>query len=309
MSAPYQHVLIVADIEGSSGCFSYRASRFMAPEWPAACEAMSRDVSAAASALLGAGVERVTIHDFHRTGYNLLPELIDPGAQVVHGYRPGPVPGLGDPGGAEAVVFVGLHAPSGAQAFLAHTLTSRMARLEVNGRLISEVELFSGILAPYGVRPIFFSGCPVACAQAGEAIPGLACYPIDKSAGPSGFDAGSWRQGLAEAVQRALKQPAPLPYRPEGPLLAEVTMRAGAEAAERIARRWHLDRDGPRLIVEARDMDDLYRQLSRAAYLNRLTDRFLPQAMAAHNLLGRVGLAWVRHQLRKGEAHVLPGTL
>ena len=304
MPAPYQHVIIVADIEGSSGCFSYRASRFMTQEWPAACEAMSRDVSAAASALLEAGVERVTIHDFHRTGYNLLPELIDSRARVVHGYRLGPVPGLGDPGGAEAVMFVGLHAPSGADAFLAHTLTSRIARLEVNGRLLSEVELFSAVLAPYGVRPFFFSGCPVACAQAGEAMPGLACYPIDKSAGPRGFDAESWRKGLASAIKNSLKRPALPPYQPEGPLQAEVTMRDGAEAARRVARRWNLARDGARFRVAAPDMPDLYQQLSRAAYLNHLTARFLPQAMAAHNLLGRIGLAWVRRHLRKGKAHV-----
>ena len=276
----------------------------MTPEWPSACQAMSLDVSAAVSALFAAGVGRVTVHDFHRTGHNLLPELMDPRAQVVHGYRLKPVPGLGDPGKAEAVMFVGLHAPSGADAFLAHTLTSRIARLEVNGRLLSEVELFSSILAPYGVRPIFFSGCPAACDQARGAIPGLACYPIDKFAGSGVFDAESWRLGLIQAVQNALDQPAPSPYLMTGPIRAEVTMRDGEESAARIARRWNLEQEGPKFMVEAGDGPDLYYQLTRAAYLNRLTARFLPQAMAAYNQLGRVGLAWVRRQLRKGKARV-----
>ena len=36
---------------------------------------MSRDVDAVVGGLLDAGIERVTVKDFHRSGYNLLPEM------------------------------------------------------------------------------------------------------------------------------------------------------------------------------------------------------------------------------------------
>ncbi len=42
---PYHHILILADIEGSSGCGSYRASSFLTRPWARACAAMSRDVN------------------------------------------------------------------------------------------------------------------------------------------------------------------------------------------------------------------------------------------------------------------------
>jgi D-amino peptidase len=74
---PYRHILILADIEGSSGCGSYRASSFLTRPWARACEAMSRDVDAVVRALFHAGVSTVTVKDFHRTAYNLLPERID----------------------------------------------------------------------------------------------------------------------------------------------------------------------------------------------------------------------------------------
>ena len=41
---PHRHILILADIEGSSGCGSYRASSFLTRPWAKACAAMSRDV-------------------------------------------------------------------------------------------------------------------------------------------------------------------------------------------------------------------------------------------------------------------------
>ena len=71
-----------------------------------------------------------------------------------------------DPGDADGLMMLGMHAASGTGGFLAHTLTSRLASLEVNGRPLAEIELFAASLAPHNIPVIFFSGCPVACAQA-----------------------------------------------------------------------------------------------------------------------------------------------
>ena len=47
-----------------------------------------------------------------------------------------------------------MHAASGSDGFLALTLTSRIARLEVNQRLLAKIELFAASLAPWKIRPI-----------------------------------------------------------------------------------------------------------------------------------------------------------
>lgn len=294
----FKHLLIIADIEGSTGCPDYAASAFLTPGWPAACLAMTQDVQAVTTALFKAGVPRITIHDFHRTGYNLIPELIDSRAKLIQGYRRGTVPGIGCPDGAAAVLFVGLHAASGTNGFLAHTLTSRITRLTVNGQSLSEMELFSAVLAPYGIRPLFFSGCSVACDQAREAVPGISTFAIPKPTPQAPPKVQALRRSLARTAVDALENPVPpQPFCPRGPFYAEIRLRDGAAAARRVAVRWRLKRAGNTILLEAPTIQQLYADLIRICYLTPLVQAFLPLGLALHRALGIAGLAWVRQRL------------
>ncbi len=301
MKPLYKNILIIADIEGSSGCWGYAASSFMTEPWCHACVEMSRDVNAVGQALLNAGVEHIRVKDFHRTGFNLLPELIDSKITLVSGYHRKPVPGIGDPGDAQAVVYLGLHAASGTNGFLAHTLTSRIERLLVNGKPMAEVDLFSAALAPWTIRPIFFSGCPVACTQARQSITNIDIYPIDKSMGAEQFDVRSWRAGLAQAAAESLKNDSTAPYIPAGPFSAIIQMRDGEQAAYRIAKRWgFLQRDN-QIFINTEDIHTLYLNLIRLCYLTPMIERILPAGLFVYNLWGRIGQAWARRKL-KGRA-------
>jgi D-aminopeptidase len=290
------HILIIADIEGTSGCWSDDASAFKTEAWAKACVEMSLDIDAVVRTLFDAGVSAVTIKDFHRTGYNLLRELIDSRARIVHGYRVGPVPGLGDPDGADILMMIGMHAASGSGGFLCHTLTSRIARLEVNGKLMSEAELFSASLAPHKVRPVFFSGCSTACVQAENVLKRITVYPIDKSGGPGSIDVNKWRAGLAAAAVRSLDNRTK-PYLPEGPFRAVITMKDGAMAAKKIADRWRLERDENSIFVVAGNINGLYYDLIRIAYLTPLIEKIITPSIFLYNLWGRAGLSWVRGRI------------
>jgi D-amino peptidase len=296
----YRHILILADIEGSSGCGSYRASSFLTRPWARACAAMSRDVDAVVGGLFDAGVRRVTVKDFHRTGYNLLPPLIDSRARIVSGYHRGPIPGLGDPGDADGLMMIGMHAAAGTTGFLPHTLTSRLASLVVNGRPMAEVELFAASLAPFGIPPLFFSGCPVACGQARDRIPGIQTFPIDKSIRPNALDAGQWRIDLARAAVNALAGEPLAPYRPEGPFQARMTIRDGDGAAAKMADPWGFNRSGATVRIDAADIHALYYSLIRLCYLPPVVEKTLFLSLPLYNLVGRLGRLWVRRQLRSG---------
>jgi D-amino peptidase len=299
MDSHLSHILILADLEGSSACWSYQASSFLTEEWGRACLGLSRDLSSVVSALFDAGVETIMIKDFHRTGYNILTELIDSRAVIASGYRRRPIPGIGSPNNAQAVMFLGMHAASGSHGFLAHTLTSRIARLTVNDRLLAEVELFAAALAPYNVRPIFFSGCPVACEQAAAVIENLHCFPIDKSRGPDNFDAVTWRSDLAQAAVKALSNDKTKPYRPVGPFDTRVIMRDGEALAARLARRWKFQQTGARIRIHASQMDQLYLALIRLCFLTPFIEKILPLALMAFNLRGLFGILWVRRRLNR----------
>ncbi|MGD9180807.1 MAG: M55 family metallopeptidase [Desulfobacterales bacterium] len=299
-------LLIIADLEGSSGCWNYTASSFLTDEWFQACLEMSRDVSTVVSALFEAGVKTITIKDFHRTGYNLFPELIDSRATLISGYRRGPIPGIGHHYDAQAVMFLGMHAASGSNGFLAHTLTSRIARLEVNQRLLSEIELFAASLAPWGIRPVFFSGCPVACKQAAAVIQNLDCFAIDKTRGVENFDSNAWRSELAQAAVKSLPNHRTIPYAPAGPFNATVTMREGKTVADKLARRWKLERTGAQIRIQATDMIDLYLKLIKLCYLTPAIEKILPLALVAFNLKGRIGIMRARRHLKTKLQRQLP---
>jgi D-aminopeptidase len=299
MGVCYKNILIISDIEGSSGCWSYQASSFLTDEWSKACLEMTRDMNAVGQALLNAGVERITVKDFHRTGFNLLSELIDSRIRVVSGYGRRPVPGIGDPGDARAVMFLGMHAASGTPGFLAHTLTSRIEQLQVNAMPMAEVELFAASLSPFGIRPIFFSGCPVACNQAQEKINHIRVHPIDKSMGAEKFNVHSWRAELARAAVESLENDLTEPYRPIGPFQATVRMRDGQKAARKISKRWGFEYEDNQIFMTTADIHALYLNLIRLCYLTPLIEKLMPVGMMGYNLWGRMGRIWVRQRLKR----------
>lgn len=301
MGTRFKNILIISDIEGSSGCWNYEASSFKTAAWRRACIEMSRDVNTVVEALFGAGVDAVTVKDFHRTGYNLLREMIHPRAQIIYGYKSGPVPGIGHPAGADAALFLGLHAASGTDGFLAHTLTSRIKRLDVNGKPMAEVALFASSLAPYRIRPIFFSGCPVACKQAEEIIPNIHTYAIDKTDGPDKFDIKQWRRVMSREVIVSLNNDRTDPYFVQGPFKAVITMRDGERVAHKLSQRWGYQNEGANILLRADDIGILYRELIRLSYLTPFVEKVLPLALIISNLRGRLGLAWLRRkaELRK----------
>lgn len=264
--------------------------------WPQACLEMSRDINAIVVALFAAGIQQVYVKDFHRTGYNLLPQHIDPRAILMQGYSKGPVPGIGNPPDATGIFMVGMHAPSGAKGFLPHTLTSRISRLMVNGQLMTEAQLFSASLAPFGMTPLFFSGCPVACRYAAAAITGILCLDIDKF-GEKPFDAIFWRKELAFLAVKAIETPKSRVYNPPGPFHAVVTLRDGKKAARTIAGRWKLIQKGADLHLSALTLQELYGMLIRLAYLAPFTQTLLPLGLPLYNLMGKTGRLWAEKQL------------
>ena len=200
---------------------------------------------------------------------------------------------------AEAVMFLGMHAASGSDGFLAHTMTSRISRLEVNRRLLAEIELFAASLAPWKIRPIFFSGCPVACKQAAAVVDNINCFPIDKSRGAERFDHSKWRSALAHAAVKSLSNRKTKPYEPLGPFDARVTLRDGEAAAFRLARRWSFEQLGAQIRIQRASIHQLYMELIRLCYLTPAIEKVLPLALAAFNLKGRSGIARARRRLKR----------
>jgi len=153
----------------------------LGPECQEARVELTRDINAVAEALFERNVKGVVVKDFHRTGYNLLPSYLDKRVKLVSGYYNGPTVGYGKLYGADFALFVGLHASGGNErGFLAHTLTSRIAEIRVNGKRIGESELFATVLSAFRVPVVFFSGCPAACQEVKERMNWVVIYASPK---------------------------------------------------------------------------------------------------------------------------------
>ncbi len=289
--ADTNHVLIIADIEGSSGCWEKKAAEFFNKKWHAACVDMTGDVNAVSKALFDAGVSRVSVKDFHRTGYNLIAENMDSRIDLISGYKEGKIPGFGKIPDAAMAIFLGMHAASGTNGFLAHTLTSRIAKLTINGKIWSEFELFSASLGPFGICPVFFSGCPEACRQAQEVMSGIAAFPIDKSDSMDKFHVRKWREGLCRKAVEAVHNSTLPPFLPLGPFTAMVDFRDGKKAARLISKRWGFGFKGASLQIKADSFAELYMDLIRICYLTPMVEKMLPAGLLSiYNLIGWSGL-------------------
>ena len=162
---------------------------------------------------------------------------------------------------------------------------------------------FFGVFGPFRNPSSLFLRVSVACSQARERIPGIRTFPIDKRIPPEALDADRWRSEMARAAAESLAAASAVPYCPEGPFSAAVTIRDGAAAAARMAGPWGFKRSGATVAIQAPDIHALYRSLVRLCYLPPVAEKSLPLSLALYNRVGRLGRLWVRRQLKIESRH------
>ena len=289
-------VLIIADIEGSTGCHNRQDSQLFNDGWVRACVEVSRDIDQIGRQLLNSGIGRVRVKDFHRTGYNLFREVIDEGIEIDQGYQIGPIIGIGEARGFNYLLMTGMHAASGTDGFLPHTLTSKFARILVNGEPLTEAELFAASVAPAGLVPTFFSGCETACHQAARAIKHIKTFTVDK---PLAETPQNLRQNLAHAAVSSLSGVTERLFIPDGPFNVIVKMRDGEKAASRLRKSWNFPGEGDELHFSSDNIHTLYWQLIRLAYLTPFYEKHLTTAISIANISGRLTQMWARRRAKK----------
>jgi D-amino peptidase len=266
---------MVADLEGSTGAWTKAHTLLATPEWQEARVELTRDLNAAAGALFERGVKGVVVKDFHRTGYNLIPAQLDRRVKLVSGYYTGPAIGYGKLYGADFALFVGLHAAGGnAKGFLAHTLTSRIAEILVNGKRICESELFATVLSAFRVPLAFFSGCPAACQEVKERMNWVVTCAIPKDALVY-QDRNKKEEFILRARDGLRKSILAIPTVEGLPLFAmrppfdcQVVFQEEAEARKMNA--WSFPQEGRIIRFHSEEFLEMYENLLKVAYFPRL---------------------------------------
>ncbi|GIG70328.1 M55 family metallopeptidase [Phytomonospora endophytica] len=204
-------VLISADMEGVGGVAHWDDVTIGKPDYERFRRLMTAEVNAVINGVLetepGASVR---VADAHGQFRNILVEDLDPRVTLIRG-RPRAMSMMdGVQDGADAVLFVGYHARSGAgPAVLSHTMNGANLDVRVNGRSVGEIGVNAMLAGRIGAPVVFCSGDDAACAEFTDVVPGGIAVEVKRAVGQASAETvhpkvinSRLREGAARAVAR-----------------------------------------------------------------------------------------------------------
>ncbi|OLL29994.1 aminopeptidase [Burkholderia sp. SRS-W-2-2016] len=198
-------VLISTDIEGVAGVFHPEQTRAGNGEYEAARRWMTLEANAAIEGAFAGGATDVWVNDSHGGFRNLLPDLLDPRAQVVLG-KPRTLGMMaGVEYGAALVFMIGYHAKAQTRGILAHTINSfAFARVAFNGVELGEAGVYGALAVEYGARVALLSGDDVFAEETAPRFPD-ARFVVTKNATGYGSGVTQAPASVREALQAAAR--------------------------------------------------------------------------------------------------------
>lgn len=203
-------VYVSVDMEGVAGVATRDQVARGGHGYQRAQALMTAEANAAVEGAFAGGAHGVLVNDSHGTMDNLLPDRLDPRARLVHGTPKLDCMAEGIAAEHDVAFFVGYHAAAGAPGVLAHTFSSQLAGVRLNGAAVSEAEVNALQAAAVGVPVGLLTGDDVICRRAREVLPGVTTVEVKQARGVyaaisvSPARAGDLiREAAAEAVSHA----------------------------------------------------------------------------------------------------------
>jgi len=180
-------VFVSADIEGVTGVTTWAETDRAKPVFDAARRQMSAEVAAACEGAFAADADEVLVKDAHDSAFNLIPELLPKGAELIRGWSDHPLSMLQEIDDSfDALMLIGYHARARAGASpLEHTFSGRLNEVRLNGQPVSEFTFAAYTAAAYGVPTVLLSGDAGICAEAEALVSGIASVPVKRGFGAS----------------------------------------------------------------------------------------------------------------------------
>ncbi|MBS3650587.1 M55 family metallopeptidase [Pseudaminobacter sp. 19-2017] len=212
-------IFLSADIEGTAGIAHWDEADRSHPDHREFRTLMTAEVVAACEGARAAGAEEVVVKDAHDSGRNLVLDLLPDYVRIVRGWSGHPDAMMfGIAADFAAAIYVGYHSKAGTEANpLAHTTTTTVSRLLLNGEVASEFTVNALCAARYGVPSAFLAGDAGICADARAMIPGIATVATLEGAGRAANSLSPARsralirQGVEAALSRDLSGLVPPP--------------------------------------------------------------------------------------------------
>lgn len=152
-------IYISADIEGVAGVVNPQQTQMGNGEYERARRLMTQEVNAAIEGAFAGGAGEILVNDAHGDMRNLLPEELDPRAEVILG-KPKPLNMFeGLTRDHAGVICLGYHGRARAPGVLAHTTNGfAFGRIRLNGMDLGEAGLYGAYAGSLGIPVILLTG-------------------------------------------------------------------------------------------------------------------------------------------------------
>lgn len=202
-------IFISADIEGVAGVVNAQQGSPGNPEYERARRLMTQEVNAAIAGAFEGGATYVLVNDSHGPMVNLIPEDLDPRAELIIG-RPKPggmAAGLDE--SFDAVFFTGYHSGAGRHGVLSHTVSGfAFQYIRLNGIDTAEATLYGAYAGALGVPVVLLSGDDQLQAQCAPQFPSATFVVVKTALGHRAARALSpemARARIRDAAERAVR--------------------------------------------------------------------------------------------------------
>lgn len=242
-------VYLSVDMEGVSGVVSWDQVTPGTPEYTHARRWLIEEANAVIAGAFEAGATYVLVNDSHNGMRNLLPHELDPRATLLSGglKRHGMMAGIDDT--FAAAMFIGYHGRGGGPGVLAHTWSSQVIGVRLNGQEVGEWGLNAMMAGTFGVPVVMVTGDDCVAAEVQEGLPGPVETVIVKRAltkyaaqhMPRAAALEAIREGAVRALGKVKEVPA---FRPNLPIKLEIDFN-GTHLADSAAMMPKAQRLGP----------------------------------------------------------------
>lgn len=242
-------VYISVDMEGVAGVVSWSQVTPGTPEYEHARQWMIEEANAAILGAFEAGATEVVVNDSHNGMRNLLPHALHPKARLISGglKEHGMMAGIDS--SFAAAMFVGYHASGGGYGVLAHTWSTSVIGVRLNGVAVGEWGLNAMMAGEFGVPIVMVTGDDCTCDEVRVGLAGPVETVIVKRALTKYAAESLPREEAVQAIRSgAMAALGPTreipPYRPRNPVQIEVDLNA-TQLADSAAMVPKAERVGP----------------------------------------------------------------
>ena len=228
-----------ADIEGTCGISHWDETLISKPGYGYFARQMTREVAAACQGAIDAGAEELLVKDAHDSARNVDPSALPRCARVLLGWTNDPhmmVSGLDS--SFDGVLFTGYHSPAGSDANpLAHTLSTALTLLTINGEPASELTVNCLIAASVGAPVLLVTGDEGLCERIRAVNPRIHTVAVGRGMGEATQSlfhpdeaVERIREAAKAAVTAASADPPAFQYPLSGRFDVEITYRKHGQA-------------------------------------------------------------------------------